>query len=525
MRSARAAWVVCALVLALLAVGAIVEIATWSTPLPTGLVLRGVNLFIAPVFAILGALIISRVPTNAIGYLFLCASVLATAQCLVEQAAFAAEVWPPLAPVAPAAALLYYVLGLIGSLVPPLYLIALFPRGRFETRRDRFAVIVGSVAFVGALAGVVTLVERLPVPFSKYTNLWVDVELGVVRYAIGAVGTIVFIATLGIVFFGVVERFRQARGVERQQLKWFAYAAALLALAITLLWLAYFGEYLVMGQAVFDAPPVELRAVGLVVVVAFAVLPVAVAVAILRYRLYDIDFLINRTVLYVSITAILATVFALLSAAAQRGIESVTGERSDVVTAASAITVALGFAPLRRRIQPIVDHVLPGRGLLALLMTDIVGSTERVVALGDERWSALLDTYRAAVRHELARFGGHEVDTAGDGFFATFDHAAQAVRCALALRKSLRALGLDSRVGLHAGECELRGERVSGLNVVVTARIMATAGANEIVTSSALRDLVSSVGFRFHDGRVEALKGVPGEWPLSLLSEEVAPAG
>src|ERR1700716_3243324 len=97
-RSARAAWVVCALVLVLLSVGAIVEFATWSTPLPTGLIFRGVNLFIAPVFAILGALIISRVPTNAIGYLFLFASVLATAQCLVEQTAFAAEVWPSLAP-------------------------------------------------------------------------------------------------------------------------------------------------------------------------------------------------------------------------------------------------------------------------------------------------------------------------------------------------------------------------------------------------------------------------------------------
>jgi len=189
------------------------------------------------------------------------------------------------------------------------------------------------------------------------------------------------------------------------------------------------------------------------------------------------------------------------------------------VTIALALAVALGFAPLRRRVQPLVDRVLPGRGLLTLLFTDIVGSTERIVALGDERWRTVLEAYRAAVRRELTRFGGREIDTAGDGFFATFERPAQAVRCAWALRDSLRDLGLDSRVGLHTGECELRGERVSGLSVVVAARIMATAKANEIIVSSALRDLLVGTDFDFRDRGVESLKGVPGEWGLNLVAD------
>jgi len=156
--------------------------------------------------------------------------------------------------------------------------------------------------------------------------------------------------------------------------------------------------------------------------------------------------------------------------------------------------------------------------MLALLMTDIVGSTPRVVAMGDDRWRTVLEGYRAAVRHDLSRFGGREIDTAGDGFFATFGRPTAAVECALALRDSLQTLDLESRFGLHAGECELRGERVSGLSVIVTARIMATAKANEVVTSSALRELVRTK-FAFSDRGSEALKGIPGEWKLSMISE------
>ncbi len=273
------------------------------------------------------------------------------------------------------------------------------------------------------------------------------------------------------------------------------------------------------GQQVFDAPPLELRALIVVSSAMFILLPVAVAVAILRYRLYDIDLLINRTVLYVSVTAVLVALFTILSTLAQRAVEAVAGQRSGLVDVTLLIAVALGFAPIRKRIQPFVDHLLPARGLLTLLFTDIVGSTERAVALGDDRWRTLLDTYRAAVRRELARFGGREIDTAGDGFFATFERPPQAVACAIPLRGVLHGLGLDSRIGLHAGECELRGERVSGLNVIVAARIMATARANEIVVSDELRNLLAGADFGFRDHGVESLKGVPGEWRLSTVGD------
>ena len=249
----------------------------------------------------------------------------------------------------------------------------------------------------------------------------------------------------------------------------------------------------------------------------YAVIPPALVTAIVRYHLYDIDLLINRTVVYGSVTALLAVTFAALSAASQRALEQLTGERSDFVSIAIALGLVLGFGPLRRRLQPVVDRLLPERGELTLLFTDIVNSTPRAVELGDERWRKLLEAYRSTVRHELARFGGREVDTAGDGFFATFDRPPHGLQCALALRASLHALGLDSRIGLHVGECELRGERVTGVNVIVAARVMASAGANEVVVSDALHQLASGSDFRFHERGTQTLKGVPGEWRLHLL--------
>jgi class 3 adenylate cyclase len=366
-------------------------------------------------------------------------------------------------------------------------------------------------------------VERFPIPFPTLNPL-ARPELAVTGWVITLVAGAMYAAALGIILVGVVQRFRRSRGIERQQLKWFAYGASIVGSAHGSLAILLIVLYLTMGKGFLDAPPTALRAWVLGDIAAFAAPPVAVAFAILRYRLYDIDILINRTVLYVSVTAILAAAFAILSTASQRAMEAITGQRSDTLSIALALALALGFAPLCRRIQPLVDQALPGRGVLTLLFTDIVGSTERIVALGDDRWRSVLDAYRAAVRRELTRFGGREVDTAGDGFFATFERPTQAVRCAGALRESLHDIGLDSRIGLHTGECEMRGERVSGLNVVVAARIMATARANEIVASSAVCELVGGSGFRCRDGRVESLKGVPGEWRLHFVDAPVAMA-
>ena len=156
----------------------------------------------------------------------------------------------------------------------------------------------------------------------------------------------------------------------------------------------------------------------------------------------------------------------------------------------------------------------PDRVLATVLFTDIVSSTEHAVRLGDRRWRDLQERHHVLVRRELVRHRGREVDTAGDGFLATFDGPARAVRCAVAIGEGVRALGLEVRAGLHTGECELRGDRVSGIAVHTGARVMAQAGAGEVLVSSTVKDLVAGSGLRFEDRGVHAFKGVPGEWRL-----------
>ncbi len=154
----------------------------------------------------------------------------------------------------------------------------------------------------------------------------------------------------------------------------------------------------------------------------------------------------------------------------------------------------------------------PDRVLSTVLFTDIVGSTERAVELGDRRWRELLNTHDAAVRRELERFRGREVDTAGDGFLATFDGPARAVRCALSAGEAVRQLGVEIRAGIHTGECELDGPKVRGIAVHTGARITSLAGPGDVLVSQTVKDLVSGSGLAFEDRGVHALKGVPGEW-------------
>jgi class 3 adenylate cyclase len=154
------------------------------------------------------------------------------------------------------------------------------------------------------------------------------------------------------------------------------------------------------------------------------------------------------------------------------------------------------------------------RILATVLFTDLVGSTERVAALGDRRWRDLLVQHDSAVRRELDRFRGREVDTAGDGFLATFDGPARAVRCATAIRERVRSLGLEVRAGAHTGECELDADKVRGIAVHTAARVAALAGPGEVLVSSTVKDLVAGSGLEFEDRGTHELKGVPGEWRL-----------
>jgi class 3 adenylate cyclase len=156
----------------------------------------------------------------------------------------------------------------------------------------------------------------------------------------------------------------------------------------------------------------------------------------------------------------------------------------------------------------------PDRVLATVLFTDIVGATERAASLGDRCWHDLLDSHHALIRRELVHFRGREIDTAGDGFLATFDGPARAVRCACAMSDGVRALGLEIRAGLHTGECELMGDKLGGIAVHTGARVAARAGSGEVLVSSTVRDLVAGSGLSFQDRGVQNLKGIPGEWRL-----------
>jgi class 3 adenylate cyclase len=158
------------------------------------------------------------------------------------------------------------------------------------------------------------------------------------------------------------------------------------------------------------------------------------------------------------------------------------------------------------------------RVLATVLFTDIVASTERATELGDRRWRELLESHHAVVRRELERFRGREVDTAGDGFLATFDGPARAIRCARAIGAALREIGVELRAGLHTGECELMGDKVAGVAVHTGARVAAQAAPGEILVSSTVKDLVAGSGIEFDDRGTHELKGVPGEWRLYAVS-------
>jgi len=159
----------------------------------------------------------------------------------------------------------------------------------------------------------------------------------------------------------------------------------------------------------------------------------------------------------------------------------------------------------------------PERGLATILFTDIVGSTEKAAELGDRGWRQLLERHDAAVRRQLTLHRGREVKTMGDGFLATFDGPARAIRCACALQQEIQGLGIEVRAGIHTGEVELIGDDVGGMAVNIGARIGALAGAGEVLVSSTVRELVVGSGLEFEKRGVEKLKGAPGEWRLFAI--------
>jgi class 3 adenylate cyclase len=165
----------------------------------------------------------------------------------------------------------------------------------------------------------------------------------------------------------------------------------------------------------------------------------------------------------------------------------------------------------------------PDTLLATVLFTDIVGSTAKAAELGDRAWTDLVERHHALVRAQLDRYRGREFDTAGDGFFATFDGPIRAIRCALAVRTTVRELGLEIRAGLHTGECELIGEKPGGIAVNIGARVAAEAQPGEVLVSQTVKDLVAGSGIAFEDRGAASLKGVPGEWRLYAVTADERP--
>jgi class 3 adenylate cyclase len=160
----------------------------------------------------------------------------------------------------------------------------------------------------------------------------------------------------------------------------------------------------------------------------------------------------------------------------------------------------------------------PDRVLATVLFTDIVGSTERAVELGDRRWRELLEAYYSLARRQLERFRGRELDTAGDGLYAAFDGPVRAIRCAVAIRDGVRSIGLEVRAGVHTGECEVIGDKMGGIAVHIGARVAAMARPGEVLVTNTVKDLVAGSGVKFDDRGAHPLKGLPGDWHLYAVT-------
>jgi len=160
--------------------------------------------------------------------------------------------------------------------------------------------------------------------------------------------------------------------------------------------------------------------------------------------------------------------------------------------------------------------------LATILFTDVVGSTAKAVELGDRAWREVLERHHATIRLQLARYRGVELDTAGDGFFASFDGPARAIHCAQAITESVRQLGIDVRAGVHAGECELIDRKITGIAVHIGARVAAQARPGEVLVSQTVKDLVAGSGIHFQDRGAAQLKGIPGEWRLYAAANATA---
>jgi class 3 adenylate cyclase len=462
--------------------------------------------------ALLGGLVASRQPRNTLGWVFLVLAVLNalpgvtgqyTRYALITQPGAPFTAWIPW--LGDFASLLVYPAGLA------MLAFLLTPNGHLQSPRWRW------VGWSGAVVTAVLLVLTMTDPGIGEPSVPNPTAVPAIsELAPGPVDNVAFVGGLGVLAVAgssVVIRLRRARGEERLQLRWIAVAAAF-AVGINVLAVVIPLVFVSEEAATVAATPASVIGFGIA-------LPAGFAVAMLRYRLYDLDLLLNRTALYAAVTVVLVGAFFVANVVAQRVVVSVFHQPSDLVAAALGVTAGLAFGPMRRAIRPLVDRALPARARLTLLFTDIVESTQAIVDLGDERWREVLDRYRAVVRQELSRHRGREVNTAGDAFFAVFSRPIDAVRCATAMRDAVQVLGLRVRTGIHYGEVEMRGEQVAGLAVHAAARVMGLAGEDQVLISDDVAQLLDDA-FPLRDAGRHELRGVPGTWQLYEVPSDSA---
>ena len=503
----RLAWSICFLTLAIVA-STIVLVVLNLGSIHSLYEANAIEIVVPISWAALGGLVASRQPRNAVGWIFLAIGLANAIPGLTIQYARYAVVTAPGVPFSQWIPWFGY---MCGALIYPAGLAPItmlfLPSGQLLSPRWQVVVWAGVALTVGLMAVAVldpqlVTVPGLPDVPSPTGVAGLD---GINAGAVGSIGYLVGLTVVGAAGVSVLIRLRRSRGDERLQLRWVAYTTVF-AVAINIVYPIVALPLLPVETVIAFSP--------IVVILGFGVaLPAGVAVAILRYRLYDLDLLLNRTILYGAVTVVLLAALGIANVVMQRAVESLFGQQSDLVSAALGLGAGLAFAPVRRWLRPIVDRALPARSRLTLLFTDIVESTQAIVDLGDERWRDVLSLFRAMVRREISHFHGREVNTAGDAFFAVFDRPIRALQCAVAMRDGVKDLGLRVRTGLHYGEVEMRGEQVTGLAVHAAARVMGQAGEDQILISGEVAEVLGgSVPLRELEKR--ELRGVPGQWRL-----------
>lgn len=366
-----------------------------------------------------------------------------------------------------------------------------FPDGRFVPRWGAWAASVWIawmvLRFVLYLAGV------LPP--------WILIQAMALSFVVTGMSTL------------VARYLSGSSEVQRNQLKWLLLCGLVGLMTFLVFYLVKFAQLDEEGSGFLLA--VASQAIHAAVM---AIVPVAMFIAIFRQGLLDVDRWISRTLFYSALTVLVLAAFFIASAVASRLLKDFLGRTSDLVLVILALPMAMVFLLVRSRLAKLLDSLLTERRILSVMFIDIVNSTVLAVEMGDEGWSDKLERFRAAVRRNLDNFGGVEIDTAGDGFFATFAGPGGAIRCAESIIDEVQNLGLSVRAGVHTGEVTRRGDRAVGVAVHVGARIMALAEPNELLVSGEVRDLVAGSRIQLTDRGDHMLKGLPGTFRLYGLA-------